>query len=93
MESVVPAVLRIAQGLVVEGFVRGSLGVSDASSFPTLSVYIRQMRNVKLLVGLVFVLPREGVRENLIVVRGLAAIKQTRSRRCKAVRSWVQRTY
>jgi hypothetical protein len=80
MESVVPALLQIAQGRVVGGFVKGSLGVWDGSFFPLLSVCIRQMRNVKLLVQLVFVLRREGVRGNLILVRGLAAILQIPSR-------------
>ena len=80
MESVVPELLQIAQGRVVGGFVKGSLGAWDGSFFPTLSVCIRQMRNVKLLVQLVFVPPREGVRGNLILVRGLAAILQIPSR-------------
>ena len=81
MESVVPALLQIAQGLVVGGFVEGSLGSWDGSFIPSLSVCIRQTHNVKLLVQLVFVLRREGVRGNLILVRGLAAILQIRSRK------------
>jgi hypothetical protein len=92
MESVVPALLQIAQGRVVGGFVKGSLGVWDASFFPTLSVFIRQMRNVKLLVQLVFVLRREGVRGNLILVRGPAAILQIRSR-AKGIHGQDEYTY
>jgi hypothetical protein len=80
MESVVPALLQIAQGRVVGGFVKGSLGVWDGSFLTLLSVCIRQMRNVKLLVQQVFVLRRGGVLGNLILVRGLAAILQIPSR-------------
>jgi hypothetical protein len=80
MESVVPALLQIAQGRVVGGFVEGSLGAWDGSFFPALSVCTPQMRNVKRLAQLVFVPLREGVRGNLILVRGLAAILQIRSR-------------
>ena len=80
MESVVPALLQIAQGRVVGAFVKGNLGSWDGSFVPSLSVCIRQTHNVKLLVQLVFVLRREGVWGNLILVRGLAAILQIRSR-------------
>jgi len=82
MESVAPALLPIVRGVVVEGFVAGSLGFWDVSSFHSLSVCIRRMRNVKQLVGRVFAMPREGVPGNLIVVKGLAAILQIRSREC-----------
>ena len=72
----------IVQGLVVEGFVRERLGVWDALFVTFMSVCIRRTRNVKLFMRMDFVMLREGVLGNLILVRVLAALLQVHRRTC-----------